>query len=354
MNILLLSAYDAVSHQYWRQQLVAGFPDWRFQVLTLPPRHFSWRARGNAMAFSDQMGDNPDIDLVLATSVTDLATLKGLAPQLSQIPSLVYFHENQFAFPIQVDGSRLLEAQLTSIYTAMSADRLIFNSEFNRRTFFEGARALLARFPDGVPSSLVSQLTPKSLVLPVPLDDALFAGNHLASTQDIVWNHRWEFDKGPERLLAVVQEIVRRVPEGKVHLVGQQFRHIPEAMTAALALLERHGRLGRVGFLENRLEYERLLKNSQFVLSTADQEFQGLAVMEAMALGCIPVVPDQLAYPEYVPDTHRYLDPRGAGDCLNRNVFEDPRDWVAAFAFKNQAVAWRDLVQSTKSDFRPR
>ena len=101
-------------------------------------------------------------------------------------------------------------------------------------------------------------------------------------------------------------------------------------------------------------EYERLLKDSQFVLSTADQEFQGLAVMEAMALGCIPVVPDQLAYPEYVPDTHRYLDPRGAGDCLNRNVFEDPRDWVAAFAFKNQAVAWRDLVQSTKSDFRPR
>ena len=266
----------------------------------------------------------------------------------------MYFHENQFAFPIQVDGSRLLEAQLTSIYTAMSADRLIFNSEFNRRTFFEGAHALLARFPDGVPSSLVSQLTPKSLVLPVPLDDALFAGNHLASTRDIVWNHRWEFDKGPERLLAVVQEIVRRVPEGKVHLVGQQFRQIPEAMTAALALLERHGRLGRVGFLENRLEYESLLKNSQFVLSTADQEFQGLAVMEAMALGCIPVVPDQLAYPEYVPDTHRYLDPRGAGDCLNRNVFEDPRDWVAAFAFKNQAVAWRDLVQSTKIDFRPR
>ena len=139
-----------------------------------------------------------------------------------------------------------------------------------------------------------------------------------------------------------------------MHLVGQQFRQIPEAMTAALALLERHGRLGRVGFLENRLEYERLLKDSQFVLSTADQEFQGLAVMEAMALGCIPVVPDQLAYPEYVPDTHRYLDPRGAGDCLNRNVFEDPRDWVAAFAFKNQAVAWRDLVQSTKSNFRPR
>ena len=354
MNILLLSAYDAVSHQYWRQQLVTGFPEWRFQVLTLPPRHFSWRARGSAMAFSDQLGDNFDVDLVLATSVTDLATLKGLSPQLSQKPSLVYFHENQFALPSQVDASRLLEAQLTSIYTAMSADRLIFNSEFNRRTFFEGAQALLARFPDSVPNSLVSQLKPKSLVLPVPLNDALFSETHCASTRDIVWNHRWEFDKGPERLLAVVHEIVRRVPEGKVHLVGQQFRQIPEAMRTALALLERHGRLGRVGYLKNRLEYERLLKDSQFVLSTADQEFQGLAVMEAMALGCIPVVPDQLAYPEYVPDAHRYLDPNGAGDSLCKDVSENPRAWVERFAFKNQAATWRDLVQGAERDFRPR
>ena len=43
-----------------------------------------------------------------------------------------------------------------------------------------------------------------------------------------------------------------------------------------------------------------------FVLSTADQEFQGLAIQEAMLSGCIPVVPDALSYPEYIPVECRY------------------------------------------------
>ncbi|MGB1756694.1 MAG: tRNA-queuosine alpha-mannosyltransferase domain-containing protein [Pseudomonadales bacterium] len=352
MNILLLSAYDAVSHQYWRRRLVSGFPEWHFRIMTLPPRHFSWRARGNAMTFSDQLTQIAEIDLIIATSVTDLATLKGLSPQLSHKPSLVYFHENQFAFPSRGETNHSLEAQLTSIYTALSADQLVFNSEFNRRTFFEGANSLLKRFPDGVPKGLVSRLSSKSLILPVPLDDALFSSFQLASTRDIVWNHRWEFDKGPERLLAVIQEIIQRVPKGRVHLVGQQFRQIPQAMTAAVALLERNGRLGKVGYLKNQQEYEQLLRQSAFVLSTADQEFQGLSVMEAMALGCTPVVPDQLAYPEYVPAHQRYQDPKGAADCLSKQVAEDPRAWVADFAFKKQASAWRELIEGACSDFR--
>lgn len=74
--------------------------------------------------------------------------------------------------------------------------------------------------------------------------------------------------------------------------------------------------------------------------------------MEAMALGCTPVVPDQLAYPEYVPAHQRYQDPKGAADCLSKEVAEDPRAWVADFAFKKQASAWRELIEGACSDFR--
>jgi hypothetical protein len=58
------------------------------------------------------------------------------------------------------------------------------------------------------------------------------------------------------------------------------------------------------------------LSAHDFVLSTADQEFQGLAIQEAMASGCIPVVPDALSYPEYIPVEYRYATVSEAVDVF--------------------------------------
>ncbi|MEM8564527.1 MAG: DUF3524 domain-containing protein, partial [Pseudomonadota bacterium] len=45
---------------------------------------------------------------------------------------------------------------------------------------------------------------------------------------------------------------------------------------------------------------------SDVILSTADHEFQGLAVLQAVMRGCLPVVPDRLVYPEIYPNQFRY------------------------------------------------
>ena len=60
--------------------------------------------------------------------------------------------------------------------------------------------------------------------------------------------------------------------------------------------------------------YRRVLCGSHMVLSTALHEFQGLAVQEAVACGCLPLVPDRLAYPEFFPAACRYPShPQDAG-----------------------------------------
>ena len=77
MRILLLSAYDAVSHARWRRSLTSGI-DAEWTVLTLPPRHFSWRVRGNALTWWGQertVLDQP-WDHLLCTSMVDLAALR--------------------------------------------------------------------------------------------------------------------------------------------------------------------------------------------------------------------------------------------------------------------------------------
>ena len=48
------------------------------------------------------------------------------------------------------------------------------------------------------------------------------------------------------------------------------------------------------------------LQQHHVVLSTALHDFQGLSILEATILGCIPLVPDRLAYQEYVPSDFRY------------------------------------------------
>ena len=51
--------------------------------------------------------------------------------------TLLYFHENQFAYPDQ-SSAGLVERQLTSIYSAMAADSIAFNSNLIEKLLYRG------------------------------------------------------------------------------------------------------------------------------------------------------------------------------------------------------------------------
>lgn len=101
MRALLLSAYDAVSHRYWADSVMQHIEGVEWTALRLPARHFRWRVRGNPLTWLLKEGDtlSQPYDVVLATSMVDLATLAGLFPSLGRARKVVYFHENQFAYP---------------------------------------------------------------------------------------------------------------------------------------------------------------------------------------------------------------------------------------------------------------
>lgn len=324
MKILLLSAYAAHSHRYWERVLQLMFPAWQWRVLSLPPRYFSWRIRGNALywAMAERTELEAHYDLVLATSMVDLATLRGLVPALAGIPTVLYFHENQFDYPVRQQRHGLVDAQITSIYSALAADRILFNSRYNRDTFSAGCAALLRKLPDRVPPGVTAALLQKSLVLPVPLMGDVFAplepgwpGKAPPGSRRplrLLWVGRFEHDKGGEGLLQTLNGLEAAGLDYELAVTGPQFRRCPPAFVQVRDAFAH--RLVHFGYLEEVGRYRELLAGADIVLSTALQEFQGLGVLEAVARGCLPVVPDRLAYREIYPAWCRYTShPEDAG-----------------------------------------
>jgi glycosyltransferase involved in cell wall biosynthesis len=271
-------------------------------------------------------------DRVLATSMVDLATLRGLWPGLAATPATLYMHENQFAYPVTEQAHRSLEPQMVQLYSALAAETILFNSRFNRDSFLDGVAMLLARFPDRVPDGVVDMLTAGARVVPVGLDEKWFRqGKPIPRDRPIrlLWNHRWEYDKAPERLLAFLKVLARRRIDFRIDILGRSFRRRP----ASFDDLEHSfpGQIEQFGFLAEEDDYRDRLARADVVLSTALHDFQGLAVMQATAGGCRPLVPDRLAYPEFF----------AAGWCYSSFV-DDPEREAEAMADRLMDVVTRE------------
>ena len=348
-RILLLSAYDAMSHKIWRGRLLEMFPEHTWTQLVLPPRHFNWRIRGNSLQWALNEKDllNQGYDLLIATSMVDLASLRGFIPCIAQLPTLLYFHENQFVYPLgSKHRSNNVEPQLVPLYSALCADAIVFNSNYNRSTFLQGTRELLKKLPDQLPPELLEKIE-KSEILPVPLEE--FPSEPVTSAMlerpkqilDVVWNHRWEYDKGPKLLLCLAQAILAQQLPIRLHVVGQQFRSSPAEFEKIATLLEQHAAdlsidQGSFGFVEKRERYIYLLKNCEVVLSTALHDFQGLAIQEACTLGCTPLVPDALVYPEYIDSKFLYT--------FNKGINEGSGDEANCAEILKQLEIWQTML----------
>ena len=327
MKILLLSAYDALSHRYWREGLVEQFPAIDWTVLTLPARYFRYRVRSNPLTWmaEKQAVLQANYDVVVATSMVDIATLRGLIPSLATTPLWLYCHENQFAYPagVQKDNAAThdLEAKMVFLYACLAADHISFNSNWNRDSALAGLKDLLHRFPEKLNASLLNSIATKSDVVPVPLKaltkPAEMPSQNIATKRvsalsskplRVLWNHRWEFDKGPDNLLALVNALQASGLSCELNIVGQQFRQTPEAFAAIEAVLNQSSTLqkGEWGYVESVSDYQRLLQQCDIVISTALHDFQGIAVLEAVQSGCVPLLPRKIVYPEIFADQYLY------------------------------------------------
>jgi glycosyltransferase involved in cell wall biosynthesis len=347
LHVVVVEPYFTGSHRVWAEGWRSASRH-RMHLLTQPGTHWRHRMMASAVPLAGEMRSHIDAhgmpDVVVASDMVDLASFIGLCrEELAGVPTVLYFHENQLTQPTSpngVGGLRDRHLAWTNWRSLMAADEVWFNSEWQRDSMEDGLVELLAHgAAEDDQTYLLEEARPRWQVRPVGCDlSGLIAKAAKRSTEVpevplVLWNHRWAHDKGLDVAVRSLRTLADEGISFELAVVGTDDHHDP---ARANRMLEPLGdRVVHRGWLPDA-QYRDLLCRSDVALASARQENFGISVVEAVAAGCVPVVPDAMAYPETI--TVRDLRyPPGRLTTQLRAVLGD-------------LVLWRDRTAALRDD----
>lgn len=309
MRVLLLAPYYTESHRQWADGLVR-YSSHDIQLLALPGRHWKWRMHGAAVTFAAMVNELPyQPDLIITTDMLDLAVLRGLlSEERAGIPCLLYMHENQLTYPwspTDQDISLKRDRHYAWInYTSMlAADQVAFNSNYHRQSIFDALPAYLGAFPDCQHLDRVETIRDRSIVLHLGMEYGRRSDSQPPNDIPVLlWNHRWEYDKGPQEWCDAIADLASRY-RFEVIVCGKSYRKYPPVFDSLRDALG--DRCIHWGYADNQETYLSLLDRADILPVTSRQDFFGISVVEAIYHRCMPLLPKRLAYPDYIdPASH--------------------------------------------------
>ena len=322
LRILFLEPFYGGSHRAFADGLVS-FSRHRIDLTTLPARFWKWRMRGAALHFSRLVRDPGLYDLIIVSDLMSLSDLKALWGNRCP-PSIVYFHESQLSYPLPPGERMDYHFGFTDITSCLAADRIVFNSRFHYRSFFEELPNFIRKMPEFKPTWAPEVIESKSSILypgcdffpnarsaaagsPESASDPGPGGRNvsrdvLSDGPLILWNHRWEFDKNPELFFDVLYRAAEAGLDFRLAVLGENFQMVPKPFLEAKERLRE--RILHYGYVEDRKAYMNILQDADIAVSTSIQENFGYSVVEAVRAGCYPLLPRRLSYPEIIPEKY--------------------------------------------------
>jgi glycosyltransferase involved in cell wall biosynthesis len=314
MRILALEPYYGGSHKAFLDGFSAVSKH-QWTILELPAYKWKWRMRHSAITFAEQLKKTTTTgqtwDLVFCSDMLNLAEFLGLAPApVRDLPTVAYFHENQLTYPNRFENERDYQFALTNLTTALSASSVWFNSAFHRDSFLNALAGFLKKMPDYQPMHVLETIAEKALVFHPGIPNIRPRTGRKPGPLRILWAARWEHDKKPEIFFDALGILKDKAVNFRISVIGEQFRQTPEVFESARRIFAEH--IDHWGYRQSRGEYERTLTEADVIVSTAEHEFFGISVVEAIAAGAYPLLPKRLAYPEILkldnnPDNEQFF-----------------------------------------------
>lgn len=304
MKILLIEPFFSGSHKSWAE----GFQessDNDIDILSLEGKFWKWRMRGGAITLARKFNSsNLKPDLILVTDMLDLTTFLSLTRKKTyNIPTVIYFHENQFSYPSsKTDSNQKNNIQkhygFINYSSALVADHILFNSNFHQKSFIKDLESFLRNAPDHNELETLRNIDKKSHVLYLGLDLKRFDNFKTNKNKKplLLWNHRWEYDKDPESFFKILFKLKNDKVNFELAILGENHQSIPSVFNLAKDILSK--KIVHFGYCDSFDEYARWLWKADILPVTNIQDFFGISIMEAIYCNTYPLLPKRLTYPE--------------------------------------------------------
>ena len=368
MKILIIEPYYTGSHKQWADGLIE-YSDHNIDILTLPGNFWKWRMHGAAITLADQFNaSNKMYDLILVSDMLDLTIFQSLTRKRTHTtPFILYFHENQITYPWSetdrdIANKRDQHYGFINYSSALTADHVLFNSNYHKQIFLKSLPNFLKQFPDHNNLDSIKSTEQKSEVMHLGLDLEKYKNIKPAmqkpSRAVLLWNHRWEHDKNPEAFFRALFQLKDRGIEYKLIVLGESFATQPTIFDEAKERLKEE--ILHFGFAENYQQYIAWLKVADILPVTSNHDFFGVSVVEAMYHNVIPLLPKRLAYPEHIPeelhDSFFYahddeLVKRLQGMIMHVSVLrkQQTRQYVERYDWDNMKVRYDEYFSRMKT-----
>lgn len=300
LRVDLVEPFFGGSHRAWAEGWAANSGH-DLRLHTLPASAWRWRMRGAAVTLAPALAATAAAsglpDVIVATDMIDVGDLLArLRSTHAHVPVVLYLHENQLTYPRRPDEPLDAGLAWTTWRNLTLADAIWCNSAFHRDELLGALPGLLDQVPDHPHHEHLEAVAARMEVVPVGIDFP--PSGDRSDPPLILSNQRWHHDKDVESVARALARLADDGAEFRAAVIGDH-----EGGMAAVIdpLLDRLGdRLVARGH-QDRDRYAALVGRSDIVVSAARNEFFGVAVVEAVGAGAVPVLPRAVAYPEVIP-----------------------------------------------------
>jgi len=353
--ILIVDSFFTGSHQYWGKELKKRLP-FEGELLTLSGKFWKWRMEAGAIELAEKFKKlNKKPSCIIATDMVNIPLFYAYAGiTIDRIPCIMYFHENQFSYPLSKKDTDIKEGRdnhygFINLSSALFTKNLVFNSLFNQKSFFDGCLKLFKKLPNHKLKNDFDRLKSRIIYPGIESNPIVKESKNKPKMHTILWNHRWEHDKNPDLFLKGITALQKKKIPFKLIITGKgtEKNEVKRSINAQF-----HNELIHCGYCENKNEYLSLLQQATLLPVTSKHDFFGISVAEAMDAGCFAILPNHQAYPEHLENNFKsgvlYDYPEGFYEALIQSVGNDVVSATSTSSFYWEAIIaeWTELLQT--------